>query len=93
MHTPLLSLQMRVTIKSVFPDRDVAVMVRPALSEADLQRLDALPENKLRPEFKRVGADGSSTEAHQAYLDVWNLLRSIHVFQSSSWVAGLVAGC
>jgi hypothetical protein len=50
---------MRTTIKSVFPDRDVAVMVRPALSEADLQRLDALPDSRLRPEFKRVGADST----------------------------------
>lgn len=43
-----------MTIKAVFPDRDVAVMVRPALTEADLQRLDQLPYSSLRPEFKKV---------------------------------------
>ena len=48
------SVQMRVTIKAVFPDRDVAVMVRPALTEADLQRLNQLPNASLRPEFKKV---------------------------------------
>lgn len=67
LHMRLLFLQMRATIKSVFPDRDMAVMVRPALSEADLQRLDAMPDSKLRPEFKRVGAD-SSIEAQQTNL-------------------------
>lgn len=51
-----LVLQMRVTIKAVFPDRDVAVMVRPALTEADLQKLDQLPNSSLRPEFKRVSS-------------------------------------
>lgn len=47
-------LQMRQTIKAVFPDRDVAVMVRPALTEADLQKLDSLPNASLRPEFRKV---------------------------------------
>lgn len=45
---------MRATIKSVFPDRDVATLVRPALTEAELQRLDTLPAGALRPEFKKV---------------------------------------
>jgi hypothetical protein len=56
--TPLLlsvpAAQMRTTIKTVFPDRDVATLVRPALSEAHLQRLDTLPVSSLRPEFRRV---------------------------------------
>lgn len=47
-------LQMRQTIKAVFPDRDVAVMVRPALTEADLQKLDSLSNASLRPEFRKV---------------------------------------
>ena len=46
--------QMRATIKAVFPDRDVSVMVRPALQEAHLQSLDALTYTQLRPEFRRV---------------------------------------
>ncbi|WIA08464.1 hypothetical protein OEZ85_007901 [Tetradesmus obliquus] len=45
--------QMRTTIKAVFPDRDVATLVRPALSESHLQRLDTLPYSSLRPEFRR----------------------------------------
>jgi hypothetical protein len=45
---------MRATIKAVFPDRDVVTLVRPALSEADLQRLDTLALSALRPEFRRV---------------------------------------
>lgn len=45
---------MRTTIKAVFPDREAAVMVRPAMHEADLQRLDTLPYASLRPEFKQV---------------------------------------
>eukprot|EP00879_Flechtneria_rotunda_P026395 GHRR01028142.1.p1 GENE.GHRR01028142.1~~GHRR01028142.1.p1 ORF type:complete len:811 (+),score=359.13 GHRR01028142.1:614-3046(+) len=45
--------KMRSTIKAVFPDRDVATMVRPALSEAHLQTLDQLPYSSLRPEFRR----------------------------------------
>jgi hypothetical protein len=44
---------MRQTIKAVFPDRDVSVMVRPALQEADLQKLDSLPAASLRPEFRK----------------------------------------
>lgn len=47
---------MRQTIKTVFPDRDVAVMVRPALQESDLQQLDKLAYSNLRPEFRRVSA-------------------------------------
>jgi hypothetical protein len=49
-----VSLQMRQTIKAVFPDRDVSVMVRPALTEADLQKLDSLHNASLRPEFRKV---------------------------------------
>lgn len=45
---------MRQTIKAVFPNRDVSVMVRPALTEADLQKLDSLPNASLRPEFRKV---------------------------------------
>jgi hypothetical protein len=45
---------MRSTIKAVFPERDVATMVRPMLTEADLQKLDTLPSSSLRPEFKKV---------------------------------------
>ena len=52
------ALQMRVTIKAVFPDRDVAVMVRPALHESQLQQLDQLTYSQLRPEFRKVRGQG-----------------------------------
>eukprot|EP00878_Enallax_costatus_P026595 GHUV01028546.1.p1 GENE.GHUV01028546.1~~GHUV01028546.1.p1 ORF type:complete len:721 (+),score=264.72 GHUV01028546.1:893-3055(+) len=45
--------QMRQTIKAVFPDRDVVTIVRPALTEQKLQKLDTLPANELRPEFRK----------------------------------------
>ena len=48
-------LQMRSTIKAVFPDRDAFTLVRPALLEDDLAQLDKLPYDQLRPEFKQVG--------------------------------------
>jgi hypothetical protein len=54
MHSHHFAVQMRSTIKAVFPDRDVATLVRPALSEAHLQRLDTLPGSSLRPEFQKV---------------------------------------
>jgi hypothetical protein len=58
-------LQMRATIKAVFPDRDVVVMVRPALSEQHLQQLDQLAYSQLRPEFRRV-RHGSLAVCHSA---------------------------
>lgn len=45
---------MRSTIKAVFPDRDVVTIVRPALTEQKLQKLDTLPAAELRPEFRKV---------------------------------------
>jgi hypothetical protein len=46
---------MRATIKAVFPDRDAFTLLRPMLKEEDLNRLDAIPYSKLRPEFQKVG--------------------------------------
>lgn len=72
-----VALQMRVTIKAVFPDRDVSVMVRPALTEADLQKLDQLPSSSLRPEFKRVsGLQLCGHSGHAACL--WLFLNSFN---------------
>jgi hypothetical protein len=55
---------MRATIKAVFPDRDAFTLLRPMLLEDDLNRLDAIPYGKLRPEFQKVGG-----------LRAWGLLR------------------
>jgi hypothetical protein len=46
---------MRSTIKEVFPVREAWTLVRPAMEEAKLQRLDTLPAAELRPEFRTVG--------------------------------------
>ncbi len=45
---------MRHVIKEVFPDRDGFTLVRPALEEAQLARMDQVPASALRPEFRKV---------------------------------------
>ncbi len=47
-------VQVRASIKSLFPERDCAALVRPMLDEAKLARMDALPYEQLRPEFRKV---------------------------------------
>ena len=47
-------MQMRGTIKAVFPDRDAWTLLRPAMEEGKLQQLDVLPAHELRPEFRQV---------------------------------------
>jgi hypothetical protein len=43
----------RQTIRAVFPDRDAFTLVRPALTEEQLNKLDTLPASSLRPEFRQ----------------------------------------
>ena len=47
---------MRVSIKTLFPDRDCVSLVRPLNDEAMLAVMDTLPFDQLRPEFRRVGS-------------------------------------
>lgn len=51
--------QIRNSIKSLFPDRDCYTLVRPCHDERQLNHLDKLPTDQLRPEFQEVinGAD------------------------------------
>ncbi|XP_006654786.2 guanylate-binding protein 3 [Oryza brachyantha] len=42
----------RESIRALFPDRECFTLVRPVNNEKDLQRLDQLPLNNFRPEFK-----------------------------------------
>jgi hypothetical protein len=42
----------RESIKSLFPDRDCFTLVRPMSDEAQLARLETVPPNKLRAEFR-----------------------------------------
>ncbi|XP_043701021.1 guanylate-binding protein 1-like [Telopea speciosissima] len=48
--------EIRESIRALFPDRECFPLVRPLNSENDLQRLDQMPLEKLRPEF-RAGLD------------------------------------
>ncbi|GMH33309.1 hypothetical protein BSKO_01143 [Bryopsis sp. KO-2023] len=45
--------QIRESIKSLFPDRDCAMLVRPVNDEAQLKMLSKLDPKKLRPEFTK----------------------------------------
>nr|KJB69557.1 hypothetical protein B456_011G030500 [Gossypium raimondii] len=48
--------EIRDSIRALFPDRECFTLVRPLNSENDLQRLDQISLDKLRPEF-RAGLD------------------------------------
>ncbi|MCO5594958.1 hypothetical protein L7F22_048995 [Adiantum nelumboides] len=48
--------EIRDSIRALFPDRECFTLVRPLNNERDLQRLDQLPFDSLRPEF-RAGID------------------------------------
>ncbi|CAK7350519.1 unnamed protein product [Dovyalis caffra] len=48
--------EIRDSIRALFPDRECFPLVRPLNNENDLQRLDQISLNKLRPEF-RAGLD------------------------------------
>uniref|UniRef100_A0A9I9CRE0 GB1/RHD3-type G domain-containing protein n=1 Tax=Cucumis melo TaxID=3656 RepID=A0A9I9CRE0_CUCME len=48
--------EIRDSIRALFPDRDCFTLVRPLNDENDLQRLDQISLDKLRPEF-RSGLD------------------------------------
>ncbi|XP_021726537.1 guanylate-binding protein 3-like [Chenopodium quinoa] len=44
--------EIRESIRALFPDRECFTLVRPLNNESQLQRMDQLSLNKLRPEFK-----------------------------------------
>ncbi|GKA51548.1 putative guanylate-binding protein [Tanacetum coccineum] len=44
--------EIRESIRGLFPDRDCFTLVRPLSNENELQRLDQISVDKLRPEFK-----------------------------------------
>ncbi|KAL9265135.1 Guanylate-binding protein 3-like protein [Drosera capensis] len=48
--------EIRESIRALFPDRECFTLVRPLNSERELQRLDQIPLEKMRPEF-RSGLD------------------------------------
>lgn len=50
------AVQIRDSIKSLFPDRDCHTLVRPMHDERALNHLDSLEPNQLRPEFSEVSS-------------------------------------
>lgn len=44
--------EIRESIRALFPDRECFALVRPLNNESDLRRLDQLPLDRLRPEFR-----------------------------------------
>ncbi|MCO5582076.1 hypothetical protein L7F22_035967 [Adiantum nelumboides] len=44
--------EIRESIRALFPDRECFTLVRPLNDERDLQRLDKIPLEKMRPEFR-----------------------------------------
>ncbi|KAI5059872.1 hypothetical protein GOP47_0024292 [Adiantum capillus-veneris] len=44
--------EIRESIRALFPDRECFTLVRPLNEERDLQRLDKIPLEKMRPEFR-----------------------------------------
>ncbi len=44
----------RENITALFPERECFPLVRPVADEKQLQALDALPPEQLRPEFRQV---------------------------------------
>lgn len=44
--------EIRESIRALFPDRECFTLVRPLNDERDLQRLDKIPLDKMRPEFR-----------------------------------------
>ncbi|KAH9625007.1 hypothetical protein KSS87_008035 [Heliosperma pusillum] len=44
--------EIRESIRALFPDRECFTLVRPLNNETQLQRLDQIPLDKMRPEFK-----------------------------------------
>ncbi|PWA88599.1 guanylate-binding family protein [Artemisia annua] len=44
--------EIRESIRALFPDRDCFTLVRPLTDEAELQRLDQISLDNMRPEFK-----------------------------------------
>jgi hypothetical protein len=58
-----VSLQIRDSIKSLFPDRDCYTLVRPMHDERALNHLDTLDPSQLRPEFSEVRQQGMQKDA------------------------------
>ena len=59
-------LQIRDSIKALFPDRDCFPLVRPMSDEKALAKLETLDSSVMRPEFQQVGAACEFVHEHEA---------------------------
>ena len=70
-------MQIRESIKALFPARTCFPLVRPMSDEAQLQRLEAVPPSQLRPEFKQVSHAVPSAQHLPPYLCLNVSLRGV----------------
>jgi hypothetical protein len=90
-------VQIRDSIKSLFPDRDCHTLVRPMHDERALNHLDSLEPSQLRPEFSEVGRSGAPAGMVCLIMCVagwfkWELApKKLIVKRVSVWCAGFVA--
>ena len=54
--SPAMLLQIRASIKALFPNRDCFTLVRPMSDERQLNQLESIDASKYRPEFNKVSA-------------------------------------
>ena len=54
MKSLMLNVQIRDSIKALFPDRDCFPLVRPMSDEKMLAKLETLDSSTFRPEFQQV---------------------------------------
>lgn len=65
-------MQIRKSIKTLFPNRDCFSLVRPMSDEKQLARLETIPPDQMRPEFVEVASfaipvDNSTSIATPAF--------------------------
>lgn len=76
-----VSVQIRDSIKSLFPDRDCYTLVRPMHDERALNHLDALDSSQLRPEFSQVRMSillVDSEKVMRVDKGMWSSLHGMH---------------
>lgn len=61
-------MQIRESIKALFPNRDCFSLVRPHNDERQLAQLETLPPGQLRPEFREVCPTGAAVALSLASL-------------------------
>ena len=81
--SPAMLLQIRASIKALFPNRDCFTLVRPMSDERQLNQLESIDASKYRPEFNKV----SLPAGHQWVLSAAILAQHAAVPHASTWPA------